>query len=400
MSSSLFDYYREQALLPTDGGVDTEAGLRAHEQERRRLFTDKLGLPPSVFRGARLLEFGPDTGGNSLVFASWEADCTLSEPNLAAHSPIRAYFERFGLEHRLSELLNCDVETFPTPATEAERFDVVDAEGFIYTIRPSGKWIAKLAEVVRPEGFVIVTYYASWGSFFELLMKAVHAHYRELTGKGGVAAAQAVFGTKWGTIPHRRPIESWTLDVLENPFVRLEYFIDPVALCGELDAYGFALHASWPHYESGFDVHWFKRQIPPQEELRRRQEFVERNRLSYLLGRPHFVVDLDPLLEEDLTELVAAVDSFVDGFDRARAEVCGTILEGVATLLASNRVLSTSGDREASLETVASTHRLLEVMARGSAAELAAFCNSDPAFLSSWGSPSHFAVFRRMSERS
>ena len=60
-------------MLPTVGHFQEDTDLIAHEEHSRRLFLDKLKMPPQMFRGARLLEFGPDAGENSLVFALWGA---------------------------------------------------------------------------------------------------------------------------------------------------------------------------------------------------------------------------------------------------------------------------------------------------------------------------------------
>src|SRR5437868_5600846 len=199
VSEAMYDYYRRQAVLPTEGGLADEAQLDAHELERRRLFTDRLALPPAVFRDARLLEFGPDAGGNSLVFARWGARCTLAEPNAAAHGRIVDAFDRFAVRECLVDLLPFDVDEFPDRSADAQ-FDIVDAEGFIYTVHPPSRWLSKFARLVRPEGFAIVSFYETAGALFELLWKAVHARYRDLSGRQGVEAAQDVFGVKWRSI--------------------------------------------------------------------------------------------------------------------------------------------------------------------------------------------------------
>ena len=68
------------------------------------ILTEKLFLPRRLFSNARLIEFGPDAGENSLVFALWGASCTLVEPNLKARPIIRGYFQQFGLSHGLVSL--------------------------------------------------------------------------------------------------------------------------------------------------------------------------------------------------------------------------------------------------------------------------------------------------------
>ncbi|MBW8856567.1 MAG: methyltransferase domain-containing protein, partial [Bradyrhizobium sp.] len=129
----LFNYYERQDVLPTFGNFKSPAELAAYAGQRRELFSDKLVLPPRLFRDADVLEFGPDSGENALVFAGWGANMTLAEPNRHAHPKIEAYFAHFGRTERLRELALSDVEGFRGD----RRFDVIDAEGFIYTVQPS-----------------------------------------------------------------------------------------------------------------------------------------------------------------------------------------------------------------------------------------------------------------------
>src|SRR6185312_15035919 len=80
---------------------------------------------------------GPDSGENAMVFAGWGARMTLAEPNRLAHDRIQAYFARFDVANHLRELVLSDVEGFLSD----RRFDIIDAEGFIYTIQPSETWL-------------------------------------------------------------------------------------------------------------------------------------------------------------------------------------------------------------------------------------------------------------------
>ena len=395
MNDTLYGYYRQQNVLPTVGHFQGEADLVAHEEHRRRLFTDKLLLPPQLFRGARLLEFGPDAGENSLVFALWGADCTLAEPNERAHATIQSYFARFQQGRKLQELRPEDVLQFPVPASEAERFDVVDAEGFIYTILPSHLWLDKCAQLTRTGGFLVVFYCEAYGGFMELMLKVIHARYRELTGLAPQPAAERLFQTKWDSIPHKRRMESWTMDVLVNPFVRLKYFIEPRTLCDEAHAAGWSLYSSWPHYADTLDVHWFKRTLPPEQLARLRADHLTRSRLSHLFGRKHLLARVEPDLESALWELLTLTDGLIDRYEAAAAARCVQQLARLEKLIESDTLIAETADREASLQTVRSYQRLFPILSAGDAEAVAAFCQADAGFIRSWGMPSHFAVFQK-----
>jgi hypothetical protein len=395
MSGTMHGYYAGQDVLPTHGGFTSVAELDAYEAQRRLLFTDKLHLPPRVFAGARLLELGPDAGENSLVFARWGAQCTLSEPHLGAHPVIREYFDRFGLGDRLVALESHELETYPAPAADAERFDVVDAEGFVNAVQPPSAWIDKLPRLLRPDGFVVLFYNETFGCVLELVWKVVQARFRELTGSGSTEAAERLFSAKWSSIPHKRSIESWTMDVLENPFVRLRYFLDAKDLCRLMSDAGFRLYASWPRYDGGLDVYWFKHDRMPDELVEEQRDQIGRGRLSHMFGRKHFLADLEVVEEAELRALLDDVDALVDEFDSARAARVDRRLAAIASILGSGAVIGGAKGTGRSLATIDMLRRLLATLAEGSSDRIAAFCAEDQAFIESWGMPAHFAVFRK-----
>ena len=150
--NKLFDYYAAQDIFPTYSGFESADGLRRHEYLRRRAFADKLKLPARSFRGARLIEFGPDTGENALVFAQWGAACTLVEPNIKAHAKVREYFARFGLSGGLETIIEADISQFAGRPEAAQQYDLVIAEGFIYTVKPESVWINLFHDLLVDDG--------------------------------------------------------------------------------------------------------------------------------------------------------------------------------------------------------------------------------------------------------
>lgn len=397
MPETMHGYYAEQEIMPTHGGFASTADLDAYASERARIFTDKLKLPPRALAGARLLELGPDTGENSLVFARWGARCTLSEPHGRAHAVIREYFDRFGLSSQLEDLQQHGLETYPAPPAD-QRFDVVDAEGFVNAIQPPSAWIDRLPQLVADDGFAVLFYMETYGCLFELAWKVVHARYRALTGLERADAAEQVFAAKWASIPHKRPLAAWAMDVLENPFVRLETFLDAKELCTGMADAGFVLHSAWPVYDGGLDVHWFKRDRPVEARLAEQVDFIGRSRLSHLFGRKHFLAAGDALDESMLLGVLQDMDALVDGWDERRAEQLDARLAAVSDALELPTMLADPADTRRSIAAVDMLRRLLRVLGDGVPEQIVSFCNSDPAFIEAWGLPSHFAVFRKLPE--
>jgi Methyltransferase domain len=393
---AMYQYYREQAVLPTHGRFQSGSDLDAHERHRREVFTQKLFLPPRIFRDARLIEFGPDAGENSLVFARWGASCTLVEPNPKAHPVIESYFRAFDLTRQLAGLEGCDVKAYATRPGPAAKFDFIDAEGFIYTVKPDSLWIDLFSRIANDGAFVILFYCDPFGNFFELFTKVIHAKVRQVLGTSPLETAQKLFLTKWNSIPHKRSLESWVMDVMENPFVRFRYFLEPQALCTQMLEAGFQLYSSWPPYKNGLKIDWFKKTPSAAEQLRTQNEFIASSRLGHLFGRQHFMPDPDPALEKRLADLLTLTDSLIDRFDTGVAARCAEHLEVIARVLGSDSVFADPQDTATTLRAIDSTQRILQFLSADAIDALIAFCNTDPGFIETWGMPSHFAVFQKV----
>tara|TARA_Y100000031_G_scaffold154738_1_gene203331 strand:- start:896 stop:2125 length:1230 start_codon:yes stop_codon:yes gene_type:complete len=391
----LYEYYLEQEVLPNYGSFKSSSDLDSYEQHRLNLFTGKLYLPKRLFQKAQLIEFGPSSGENSLAFARWGADCTLIEPNPKAHSSIRDYFKKFELSHKLVALKDVDLKSFSESSAPSKKFDFIDAEGFIYTVRPESLWIDLFARLVNDEGFVIIDYYETFGSFMELFLKVIYARVRQLTGLPAMEVTKNLFNEKWNSIPHGRPMEAWNMDVLENPFVRLRYFFEPQWLCKQMFEKDLHLYSSWPPYKDSLNQHWVKKTFKVDKHLHLQNEFISQSRLSHLFGRKHFLVNPDPVLEKDLKTLLKLNDSLIDNFEADKAAQCIKYFSTIAEVINSNKTVSEPQDKSDTLDTIKSIQHIFRLLAAGDATDIIKFCNSDQSFIKSWGMPSHFAIFRK-----
>jgi SAM-dependent methyltransferase len=393
--AKLFQYYERQSVLPTFGNFKSTAELDSYIAQRRELFMDKLMLPPSLFRDAEVLEFGPDSGENAMAFANWGARMTLAEPNGLAHDKINAYFAHFGLNDRLREVVLADVEGFRSE----RRFDVVDAEGFIYTVQPTESWLRVFRKLLNPDGYAVVSYYERYGGFFELALKAIHAAVKAITGLPPLEAGKFVFETKWNSIPHTRSFESWLMDVLENPFVRHRYFIDAIAICREANASGFDVHAAWPSYRDTLDVYWHKKAYSADQKLLHATQHLRRSRLSFMSGQKLYLAgDSDEIdsIGSSLERLTRDVDSLVD--DPLGNSLTSTI-SNLATLRETIKATKILADDAAAIEafddTLASFFEIFSAIARHDINGAAALTRSNTPFIMAWGLPAHFLVLRK-----
>lgn len=188
----MYKYYGNQSVLPTFANFQDEQELADYVEARARFYTDKLFLPPLLFRDAHVVEFGPDTGENALAFARWGASLTLVEPNKKAWPEIEKYFDAFDLRARLQALVESDVQNF----SGDEECDIIVAEGFVYTVQPSSEWFNAFNRLLKTGGLFVISFYERLGGFVELALKAVHAQYRLATDASSESAVRELFQAK------------------------------------------------------------------------------------------------------------------------------------------------------------------------------------------------------------
>ncbi len=288
-----------------------------------------------------------------------------------------------------------DVEGFRSD----RRFDLIDAEGFIYTVQPSDKWLGIFHRLLNPDGYAVVSYYERYGGFFELALKAIHAAGKALTGRAPLDTAKTLFEAKWNSIPHTRSFESWLMDVLENPFVRHRYFLDAVALCTAAHGQGFDVHSAWPAYRDSLDIYWHKKVLSGDDKLHRARRHLDRSRLSFLGGRKLYLVgksDAVKAISASIEALVLDVDGMID--DPLGASL-PRVVAGLASLRETVRTTDVLADDVADIDAIIATldsfHRIFAAIGQHDAAAVTALTQSDPAFINTWGQPAHFLVIRK-----
>ena len=391
----LYEYYRGQQLLPTFADFQAAPELERYAAQRAAVLRDRAGLPAAMFHGAEILEFGPDSGENALVFAMWGAQLTLVEPNERAHATIRAYFERFGRGASLRGISSAHVLDYEDPA----RYDLVVAEGFIYTVQPTRAWLAAFHRLLRADGLFFITYYERCGAIFELALRALQRAHQRLTGLDAEASAQRLYAAKWDAIPHTRRFESWVMDVLENPFVRAATFLDARTLVDDMAAGGFDLYSSYPHYGDVLAMEWHKREPSVEERASRARAHIERSTLSFLSGRKLYIGDAAraAAVAQDASGLVADIDALIDGDDTHASGRVIAALDGLAAAVHDVSIVADSrAERRAAAEAFASFAHAFRLAASGDAGALVRHTQTDAAFIANWGQPVHLAVGRAL----
>lgn len=142
------DYYTQLGFVPTRQEGDTTSLFRRREELYLR-----LGLPPALFRGAEILEFGPGSGEN----ASFTASLGPKRFHIvdAVESALAA------TQEAISKVTNLDSCRFSLTTIEDfsdnDVYDIVLCEGLLPFQDAPVKLVKKIAEFVRPGGVLVVT---------------------------------------------------------------------------------------------------------------------------------------------------------------------------------------------------------------------------------------------------
>lgn len=392
----LYTYYQKKDVLPTHARFSCAQDLEKYRKHREDFFIEKLYLPTRMFAGAKLIEFGPDSGENSLVFADWGAFITLVEPNFKAWPYINKYFEKFNFKDRLVSIEKTSLEDFKAK----EKFQVIDAEGFIYTVRPMAVWIKLFSGLLQKGGIFIISYMEVYGSFIELLHKLIYERVKNVIAKTPGQSGWKLFQGKWNALPHTRSFDSWVMDVLENPYVRLKYFFDPRDLCKKLASANFSLYSSWPSYTDNLQVYWHKKNLPAGQKLESSLDFISRSCLSFTLGQKLFLYSQPKAAVERINkllfDLVKYVDYLIDDFDLGVLKKCVNNLDELKKILEKEEFFASGeGAKEDVFLLTESLHKIFSGLKDDNFGQLVTICNHDRVFLRSWGMPCHYAVFRK-----
>jgi hypothetical protein len=396
--ATLYEYYQRQSVGPTFADLRDEAAIAAYQGARETLLGDRLALPTTLFRGAEILEFGPDTGENALVFARLGARVTLVEPVRGAHPKIAAYFERFAPPGALRELVAADVLTYRAD----RRFDMIVAEGFIYTVTPSTLWLDAFARALAPSGLALISYIERSAALFELLLRVPFAALRRRDGTDRVAIAERLYGRKWARIPHTRSFASWVMDVLDNPFMRLRYCIEARDLLTDAGACGFAIHSAWPSYRDGLENVWAKRPADAAQIEARTRAHLKRSVLTFVLGTKAYLVEDDQAAQiaRSVDAALAATDALIDADDPLLSLRLAAALRELAAVARDARKIVDATDAFASAVALLDAWADVNTsIATGGLDAAVTRLNEDPVLLDGWGSPTHLAVLRAGRER-
>ena len=119
--NNLISFYKENDLKASFRNLNSKKTLLAYHSMRNRFFSERLNLLPYNFNNLNILEFGPESGENSLSFALNGAKLTLVEPNQDSCKRLLSYFKDYNLENKIQNLFTTDMLNFDVK----QKFDFI-----------------------------------------------------------------------------------------------------------------------------------------------------------------------------------------------------------------------------------------------------------------------------------
>jgi SAM-dependent methyltransferase len=287
-SESMLAYYRSTLLNAGEIPLVDAAAWQSHLRKRVNLYENHLGIPLGLLRGRSVLEFGCSSGENALVLAACGAKLTLIEPNTIVIPRMKQLFRQFGLESQIVRLCHDQIQECAID----ELFDLVLAEGFLFTLANRDEMLGKLCGWVRPGGIGVVSFNDRIGMFLECTKRLALRRACQLAGiddVGGEASlglAQDLFGNAFGKLNASRSLRTWWKDNLVSPFITMPYLWSFPELLPLIEQAGCEFYASSPGFSSVDDFSWYKNVPTVVNRHLRLLEHVRNSFVYFLMGAP------------------------------------------------------------------------------------------------------------------
>lgn len=303
--NSLLEYYRKNTFNPVPISVEDHEIWNDHVAKRRNLYERHLGIPLALLRDLAVIEFGCNSGENSLVLAMYGANLTLVEPNEQVLPRLSFLFDKFGLSSRIAELRQDDITAFQAD----KRYDLVIAEGFLHTLSNREQLINKIGELLVPGGIAVISFNDRYGSWLEylkrlILCRACRLASEDGSGPGSLELAHTLFYDDFAKLKASRSFEAWWKDTLVNPFFAVEYLWSFQELIPLIEASGCMLLSSSPRWSLVDHYAWYKNALSLKSLHRKMLQDWERVFSYILTGLPPNHLDTDTL-PDALLESVA-----------------------------------------------------------------------------------------------
>lgn len=386
---TMVEYYEAQEFNPVLIRVEDPVVWQEHVAKRRNLYERHLGLPLTLLQGRRVLEFGCNSGENALVLAGFGARLTFVEPNPQVAPRLRHLFRTFGREEAIEAFHQADIASFQTD----DHFDVVVAEGFLSTLPDRNAMLRKIAGLVNPGGFGVISFNDRCGGLLEMLKRAILfrsyalAHVADVQSDQALELARSYFEEDFLKLNASRTFETWWRDTMVAPVYSDAHLWSFPQIVPILEQQGAAVHATSPVWSTREHYTWYKNVPDPKQHSVQLLEDWKRNLFFFLTGLRPSSVDR-PVPEgvlEDAARLVRALSSIGNNLSPAVP----------AAIEAKDLLRHLAADpQEQARNFAGQLERMLGALRSDSSSDLRSAYLASDLLRSLWGTAYHYLCFR------
>lgn len=215
------DYYSKHNISPVRQDI---SDFDKHIKRRENLFIT-LGIPPLVFKGRRILEIGPGSGHNALVYFHWGANIDFVEPNPKAQKELNDLLKAHSIDERRWNLFKTMIED----SHINNKYEIVIAEGFIPGLFNQNEVLEKVKNLVAKSGILVLTCMDDISVFFEILKRYIGKVliYRKkiVNFNEKINLLSIVFAAHLNSLNNSsRILEDWILDQFFTPSLKGSFF--------------------------------------------------------------------------------------------------------------------------------------------------------------------------------
>ncbi len=322
-SKSLLSYYQENQFNPVPIDLGTESAWNDHVNKRKNLYEQHLSIPLSLLRERAVLEFGCCSGENAIVLAYNGARLTLVEPNEQVLPRLQSLFQSYGFEKQIDSLQSKTIESF----TSNLQYDIVIAEGFLFTLPNRDDLLHKIIDFMAIDGFTIVSFNDRYGSLIEYVKRLIlwRAYQiegiRDEKGADALSFAKRLFEVDFNKISASRPFDVWWKDTLINRFLCADFLWSYKEIFPILDSCGCVFYSSSPQWSLLDHFRWYKKIIKASERNKRILEQWHTIFPYILTGVVSNPINSEPASEE----IVSTVSKFIKKISDYTSELGGNI---------------------------------------------------------------------------
>jgi SAM-dependent methyltransferase len=304
---SLLQYYQENQFNPVPIALGKTSAWESHFTKRHNLYQRHLGIPLSLLRGRSILEFGCNSGENALVLASVGANLTLVEPNEQVFPRLKAIFQEFGFQERIVELVQADIDSFESETD----YDVILAEGFLYTLPNRDELLLKISQLLKPGGFAVIAFGDRCSLLLEMTRRMILWRAYQLQGidnvhsKAALNLAKRFYEEDFAQLNASRPFEVWWKDTMVCPFLKSAYHWSYPEILSMVERADCEFYSSSPQWESINHFNWYKNIL---DKNSRHSQLLENLTRVF----PFFLTGLSPSNCEWQPVPAEVIDSVVD----------------------------------------------------------------------------------------